>query len=189
MDVYRKIKPNTSDRKLVMMGRLFTGLIVIIGILWIPLIRHMSSQIYQYLQSVQAYISPPITAVFLMGITWKATTGKAAIITLVTGGVIGLGRFVLDLVSKSNDIGVFQFIVEIPFLNFCVYMFVVCIILLVIISKITTNPQSKLDQISSITIGKGVFSFKGESNRWNLVNIIFSLAVALTVILLWSHFS
>ena len=108
------------------MGRVSVALIIIVSIIWIPFIRHMSNQIYQYLQSVQAYISAPISAVFLLGILWKTTTYKAAFITLISGGIIGAVRFVLDVIVKSNNIklGWFQWFVDIPFLNFCIWMFV-----------------------------------------------------------------
>ena len=67
MDIYKKLKPNASEKKLVVVGRIATGIIVISGILWIPLMKVVSSGgLYQYLQSVQAYIAPPIAAVFFL---------------------------------------------------------------------------------------------------------------------------
>ena len=156
MDIYRKIKPGADDKTLVLAGRLFTALIVMIGILWIPLIRHMSNQIYQYLQAVQAYISPPITAVFLVGILWKRTTGKAAILTLIAGGFIGALRFILDLISRSKDIGILQELVEIPFLYFSIYLFILCVFMLICFSWFTTTPQNKLSEISKIIISSSI---------------------------------
>ena len=60
MDVYRRIKPETPDKQLVTVGRIATVIVVILGILWIPLMKYISGTLYQYLQSVQSYIAPPI---------------------------------------------------------------------------------------------------------------------------------
>lgn len=189
MDIFRKLRPDAGERTLVNTGRLFTGLIVVIGILWIPLIRHMSDQIYQYLQSVQAYISPPITAVFLVGMLWKRTTGKAAFITLITGGIMGASRFILDIVSKNHDLGSIQWIVEIPFLNFCVIMFIICVAILIAVSFFSTNPAAKLAEINSLTSSSSAFSLRKRQRTWYYVNVAFSILVGLTVIGLWKHFS
>ncbi|MDW7682191.1 MAG: sodium:solute symporter, partial [bacterium] len=75
MDFYREFRPNSSEKELVLVGRLATTVLVILGIMWVPFIKYISSQIYIYLQSVQAYISPPIAAVFILGILWKRVNG------------------------------------------------------------------------------------------------------------------
>src|SRR5499427_2827194 len=68
LDFYKKINPNASERQLVNFGRVATGAMVLLGLLWVPFIHYISSQLYIYLQSVQAYISPPIAACFVLGI-------------------------------------------------------------------------------------------------------------------------
>ncbi len=171
-----------------MVGRIFTGVVVIIGVFWIPVIRHMSNQIYQYLQAVQAYISPPVTAVFLVGMFWKKATGKAAIITLIAGGIIGAARLLMDILSSSHDIGIFGLFVEIPFLMYCIYAFVFCCLLLVAVSVFTSEKPEKMLQIESIVISKD--SLKTTKLSTALVlNIIFSVFVAITAMVLWSYFS
>ena len=86
------------------MGRLITGVVVLVSILWIPMIRYLSGEVYQYLQSVQAYIGAPITATFVLGILWKGGTSRAAISTLVVGGLAGAGRFALDILYKAYGV-------------------------------------------------------------------------------------
>lgn len=50
---------------------------VLIGILWIPIIKNMQgAQLYIYIQSVAAYLSPPIAAVYLLAILWKRSNEK-----------------------------------------------------------------------------------------------------------------
>ena len=93
---------------------------VVLSILWIPAIPRMSNQLYQYLQSIQAEVASPITAVFLVGILWRGATARAAITTLVGGGVIGMARFLLDIAHNALkwDLGGLNRIVEFSFLNF-----------------------------------------------------------------------
>ena len=70
---------------------------VVLGLLWVPFIHLISSQLYIYLQSVQAYISPPIAACFVFGILWTRLNGTGAISSLMTGFVLGAYRFIAEL--------------------------------------------------------------------------------------------
>ena len=67
LDFYKKIKPDATERQLVGFGRVMTGVMVVLGLAWVPFIHLISSQLYIYLQSVQGYISPPIAACFILG--------------------------------------------------------------------------------------------------------------------------
>jgi solute:Na+ symporter, SSS family len=89
--------PGGVRTHLVFVGRMVTRADGRPGILWVPFIPYLSSQVYIYLQSVQAYISPPIAAVFLLGVFWPRANRAGAIASLVTGGVIGATRFVLEV--------------------------------------------------------------------------------------------
>ena len=86
MDIYKKLHPEATEKRLVFVGRLITGVVVVVGILWIPMIRYLSGEVYQYMQSVQAYIGAPITATFLLGILWKGGTARGR------HGYFGCGR-------------------------------------------------------------------------------------------------
>ena len=79
------------------MGRIVTVVMVVLGMLWVPFIKYLSSEVYIYLQSVQAYISPPIAAVFLFGVFWPRANRYGAIAALVVGAVLGAARFILEL--------------------------------------------------------------------------------------------
>ena len=80
MDVCKKLRPQASERQLVNIGRWSTIGIVVISIFWIPFIKNLNTEVYQYLQSVQAYIGAPITATFVKGILWRGAVhhGRAA---------------------------------------------------------------------------------------------------------------
>src|SRR5262249_41455876 len=96
-DVYKKVRPNASEERLVQIGRASTVILVGLGLVWIPFMKYISPQIFIYLQSVQAYIAPPIAACFLFGVLSKRLTGRAAVATLLAGFVVGALRFGLEL--------------------------------------------------------------------------------------------
>src|SRR5690348_10395082 len=102
LDFYRKIAPHATERQLVNFGRAATGVLVLLGIAWVPFIRLISSQLFIYLQAVQAYISPPIAVCFIFGILWTRVNGAGALTALLSGFVFGALRFILEVVDKSR---------------------------------------------------------------------------------------
>src|SRR5260370_8315775 len=98
-DVYRKLRPDASEQRLVAVGRATTGILVVLGLLWIPFMKYISPQLYIYLQSVQAYIAPPIAACFLLGIMSPRLNGTGAVAALGTGFVFGAGGLGLHLAT------------------------------------------------------------------------------------------
>jgi len=187
MDIYKKIRPNSTEKQLVFAGRFFTLVIVIIGILWIPMIRHISNQIYQYLQAVQSYISPPIAAVFIIGILWKKASSKAAITTLVSGGILGACRFIIDVLYKSGEFH-WQFlnqVANIAFLNFCIILFVICVLIMVLISLKGNEKINKQQVDLTVKFGKS----HDIDPVWRIVNISASILIGIVIISLWVHFS
>src|SRR5438045_2295605 len=97
LDFYKRLRPQASESQLVNFGRAATALMVGLGILWVPFIRLLSSQLYIYLQSVQAYVSPPIAVCFIFGILSTRPTGAGAIVSLLAGFVLGTIRFVFEV--------------------------------------------------------------------------------------------
>ena len=77
-DIYKKLVPDASEKQLILAGQIATGFLVILGLMWIPVLNLMTGPLYQYLQSVQAYISPPIVAIFLLGIFFKRLNNRGA---------------------------------------------------------------------------------------------------------------
>src|SRR3954467_7189352 len=103
LDFYKKLKPDASEKQLVNFGRIATGFMVVLGLLWVPFIHLISSQLYIYLQSVQAYISPPIASCFVLGILWTRLNAQGAISSLLTGFCLGALRFILELRAKAGS--------------------------------------------------------------------------------------
>ncbi|MGB1552535.1 MAG: sodium:solute symporter family transporter, partial [Schleiferiaceae bacterium] len=77
-DVYKKYRPQANDKELVRAGRISTIVLVALGIAWIPMMQMIEGGLFQKLQSIQAYISPPIAAAFLLGIFFKKINSAGA---------------------------------------------------------------------------------------------------------------
>jgi solute:Na+ symporter, SSS family len=100
-DLYRRFRPETSDRKLVHIGRFATIVGMVAAIIWSPIIGRFNS-IYGAIASMICYIAPPITAVFMVGIFWKRATARAGAVTLWSGFAMGVIIFVLDLCKAQT---------------------------------------------------------------------------------------
>jgi SSS family solute:Na+ symporter len=125
----------------VLVGQIATVVLVGFGLLWIPMMQLISGQIYQYLQSVQAYISPPIAAAFLIGV-WQRVNTQGAIAAFAVGFVLGIGRLVAEL-NKDALSGFLYWYSDINFLYFAFFLFVVCSVVLVLVSFVTPEPSAR----------------------------------------------
>src|SRR5690606_11350578 len=105
VDIYERLRPGRSERHLVNIGRIATGVVVGLGLLWIPVMSAVSELgLYHYLQSVQSYLAPPITAVFLLGIFWRRINARGAMAGLVVGFVLGMGKLVLQAIYGADKL-------------------------------------------------------------------------------------
>ncbi|MCU0357821.1 MAG: sodium transporter, partial [Cyclobacteriaceae bacterium] len=187
MDIYKKIKPETSDKDLVTIGRIATSVVVVLGILWIPVMSGISGVLYQYLQSVQSYLSPPIASVFLLGIFFKRINAKGAMTALVGGAAIGALRIFLELNKSSLSGFLFEF-ANINFLYFCIWSFLFCVVILVVVSLMTEKPSP--EQINGLTYATTVKEDRERSRAsWNKMDVIHSVIVLLIVITVFLYFS
>jgi SSS family solute:Na+ symporter len=191
-DVYRKLRPNASERRLVAVGRVATGLLVVLGLLWIPFMKYISPHLYIYLQSVQAYIAPPIAACFLLGVLMPRLNGAGAIVALVVGFILGALRLALELINGPNRTGlahgtIWAWIAEINFLHYAVLLFVISTILLVGVSMVTAVPTPK--QVDGLTVqGVHAPALEPRAGRRGL-NVAISAALAALLGVLWIVFA
>src|SRR4030042_10624 len=91
------MRPNQSGRHYVMIGRMATATVVILGIVWIPVMLGLGKVLYEYLQAVQGLLAPAIASVFLLGVFWKRTTAKGAFWGMIIGFVLGIFRLILNI--------------------------------------------------------------------------------------------
>lgn len=177
VDIYKKLKPDAPEQKLVNIGRVATGIVVLLGIAWIPIMQNISSTLYEYLQSVQAYIAPPIAAVFLLGIFFKRINSKGAMATLVGGLIVAILRLSLEIGKNSLDPGsIWYTFGTTNFLTFAAWFFLFCVIVCVVVSMLTKPPAPQ--QIEGLTYGT-LSAEQKLANRatYNWLDIVLSLAV------------
>lgn len=155
-DFYKVKNPNANERKLVLVGRLTTTAVVVVAILIIPMVKLISSQVYLFLQNVQAFVAPPITAVFLTGFLFKKISSKGAFWSLIIGEIIGGTRLIAEVIRNSgvNDNIFINVYTQINFLHFAVALFVVCIVLTFILSYLFSD-QREAKSIYSSAIKNG----------------------------------
>jgi solute:Na+ symporter, SSS family len=205
LDFYKKVRPQASEAQLVNFGRVATGAMVLLGLLWVPFIHLISSQLYIYLQSVQAYISPPIAVCFILGILWPRLNGRGAIASLLSGFVLGTVRFVFEIIDRGQGGRYYaaswiRWIIDMNFLHYAVFMFVICAAVLVAVSYTAPAPdRRRLAGLTFATVygavdaqpvkpGGAEFHPAAETATEHRVNLGFSFLLLATVIGLWIYF-
>lgn len=189
VDIYKKLRPDTPEVKLLQVGRIATGIVVILGIAWIPIMQNISGVLYEYLQSVQSYIAPPIAAVFLLGIFYKRINSYGAMATLVLGLLLVFVRLGLELSAGSLDPnGLLYAFGKVNFLTFSSWFFLFSVALCLVVSLLTPAPSA--DQIKGLTFGT-LSEEQKAANRssYNIWDITFSVIVVAIVIYIMTTFT
>ncbi len=187
MDIYQKLRPDASERTLVFVGRVATAVLVITGVAWIPVLRLLSGELYHYLQSVQAYIAPPIAAVFFLGLFSKRINAFGALVTLVGGFLLGMGRLIAEINKEALSGWLYTF-ADINFLHFAIFLFLFCVFLLFVASAVTPPPPE--ESIRGLTYATTVSADKAKSRAtWNRTDVVLSLIVVAVVVLVLAYFS
>ena len=184
-DIYKKLHPDVTEKRLVLVGRIATVFLVVFGLLWIPMMKLISGQIYQYLQSVQAYISPPIAAIFLIGVLSKRVNSQGAIAALITGFVLGIARLILELAKDSLG-GFFYEYATINFLHFAFLLFLVCSLVLVVVSYFTSQPSPQ--KVEGLTIQTTSKEIDVKDKSWRPRDLILSVILILIIGVIWIYF-
>jgi solute:Na+ symporter, SSS family len=191
-DIYKKLRPQASERQLVLVGQSATAVMVVLGLAWIPLMSRVSPQIYSYLQSVQAYIAPPITAVFFLGLLWKRINRHGAIVSLVAGFILGMGRLGLELTKDSYvEETMLHRLATINFLHVAIGLLGICTALLVIVSLLTPpEDEKKLAGLTVSTVPPADrIELSPEMRREHQINIGLTIVLVGFVAAIWTYFS
>ena len=195
IDIYKKLRPKKSENELINIGKIATGIIVVLGIIWIPIMEKIGGGVmYQYLQNVQSYIAPPVTAVFLLGILWKRVNSTAAITTLFFGLillVLRLGTEIYFQPEIASGLIVPGFLFAFAKVNFSVmaiYMFFFSVILCVSVSLMTAEPN--YETIKGLSFGTLTRENKEDfKNSYSNADIGLSILLVLMVISILVYFS
>lgn len=189
LDIYKKLKPNKPEEKLVRTGQIATMAVVVLGILWIPVITNISDGLYEYLQKVQSYLAPPIAAVFLLGIFYKRVNARGAFATLMGGFLLGFTKLFLEIFKDNFDQGsiIYNF-ANINFLVFGMYFFLICLLIGIVASFTSDEPSQA--QIAGLTFGSVTEEQKAENqNSYNMVDIISTVAILAVIVWIMYTFS
>jgi len=195
MDLYQKLRPNSSQHELVWMGRVATAVMVLVALLWIPVIEGARG-LYEYLQSVQGYLAPPIFTVFFFGIFNKRLNAKGCIWALVVGFLLGTFRLLVDtpvalhLAGFENGYaqGSFLWIVNnIYFQYYSLLVFVVSVVVMIVVSYMTAAPAE--ERLTGLTFATVTAEHRAESrSTWTRRDVMLSGAVLLLILAVYLYF-
>jgi SSS family solute:Na+ symporter len=181
IDFWKRLKPETSEKSLVRIGQTATVVIVILGILWIPIMRSVGNVLYNYLQDVQSVLAPGIAAAFLLGVTWKRASAKGGMWGLLSGIIIGLTRLGAKVYySNATDAADSWFkavFYDFNWLFFCGVMLIVCCLIVIFVSLITEAPDEK--KIQGLVFGTSTpeqrAATRASWNHWDVIHTVIIL--------------
>jgi SSS family solute:Na+ symporter len=196
IDLYGKVNPNASQHQLVWMGRVATTVMVVLGLAWVPVIAEARG-LYEYLQSVQSYLAPPIFVVFFGGVFFKRLNAAGCFAALISGFGLGLWRLAIDTPIKLGWEGyadgyaegsINYIITNMYFQYFSLVIFIVSLVVMVLVSMVTSAPDYK--RISGLTYG----ALTDEDRRatresWGAVDCFLSVLVMVLIIAAYIYFS
>lgn len=190
IDFYKNYHPTASEHRLVWIGRVATVTVVLLGLIWIPIMKTLGSVLYEYLQKVQSLIAPAIAAVFLMGVFNRKITPKGGQWGLLIGFLIGmfrLGLMIFDPGTHYNDAtqklitdpalryGLFK-ILDLNWIHFCIILFFLTMAIMAVISMFTKRAGE--EQLKGLTYFSQTPEQKAETkNSWSKWDVLTSLVV------------
>lgn len=200
IDFYKKYKPEAPEKQLLTVGRIATVVVVILGILWIPIMRSIGDVLYTYLQDVQSVLAPGIAAAFLLGVLSKKPTPQGGMWGMIVGFVIGIFRLGAKVVytqaagaagytdvrawAAANGVDNFFYnlFYDVNWLFFSGGMLVVSILVIMIVSRFTTPAPA--EQLVGLTFGSATEEQKAVTraswDKWDIIHtgIILTITMA-----------
>lgn len=200
IDFYKIKRPDASEHQLVLFGRIATISVVILGLVWIPIMKSLGSVLYEYLQNVQSLIAPAIAAVFLLGVFNRKITPKAGEWGLLIGSLIGLFRLCLMVFDPGTSFDAAQRMVTNPalrsglftilninWIHFCIFLFFFTMAIMVVISMFT--PRAGEQQLQGITyFSQSPEQVKETRDSWSMIDVITSLIVVAVCVIFYIYF-
>lgn len=191
-DFYKVNNPHATERKLVLVGRLATTIIVVVAILTVPFVKLISSQVYLFLQNMQAFVAPPITAIFISGFIFNGINARGAFAALIIGEFLGILRLIAEVIRNSGITNnpIINFYTQINFLHFAVILFILSLISVYVLSFVYSGSnirksenQPGIKDVIFDLIGQ----FPGLKKFGELkLNLILSVVIVIIVVGVWS---
>ena len=190
MDVYKKLAPNASEKRVVWVGRVATCVMVVLGLLWIPTIALMKGSLYNYLQSVQSYMAPPIFAVFFIGVFSRRVNAQGCITALIVGFILGMTRLGCEILNELMPFAEGSFVhwfATTSYTFMCVYLTVLCVLLLFVVSYMTPKPSEA--HLQGLTYSTATAEQKAVTRAsWNWVDVLATVGLAVIIICIYLYF-
>jgi solute:Na+ symporter, SSS family len=193
VDIYQKWRPKATQSEIVRMGRIATTIMVLIAIAWIPVVKGAEG-LYNYLQSIQGYLAPPIFVVFFFGVFWKRLNAHGCFWAMVVGFLVGVFRMLVDTpVTMSNGSfkyaeGSFLWIVNnINFQYFSILITIIAASVMVVVSYMTQAPD--YGSIRNLSFGTTTHEHRSESSAsWDWREVASSLFVLAVIVAGYVYF-
>ena len=195
MDFYSRLHRSVSQERLVWIGRVATGVMVLIGLIWVPVIKE-SRGLYDYLQGVQAYLAPPIFVVFFFGVFNKRLNGPGCLATLLVGFALGLFRLAVDTpvalgwagLEHGYAEGSLLWIINNMFFQYySLLIFLICVVVMFVVSYLTPPPEEK--KIAGLTYGTISSAQRAESRAsWGWGDVATSALVLALILTAYLYF-
>ncbi|CAN0350995.1 unnamed protein product [Lampetra planeri] len=106
LDIYRHARgaSRVSSRELMIVGRLWVVVMMAVSVAWVPVVVSMQGgQMFLYIQEMAGYLTPPVAAIFLLGVFWKRCNEKGAFCGGLVGSTLGFARLLLAFVYPPPD--------------------------------------------------------------------------------------
>jgi SSS family solute:Na+ symporter len=193
VDIYEKLRPKASQHEIVRMGRIATGVMVAIAMAWIPVVKGAHG-LYNYLQSVQGYLAPPIFVVFFFGVFWKRLNATGCLWAMIIGFVVGVFRMAVDTPCTLDSSfhyseGSFFWIVSnINFQYFSILITIISAMVMIVFSYLTPAPDEA--QIKNLTFATVTAEDRVSSRAsWGAREVLASCTVMAFIIFAYLYFT
>jgi SSS family solute:Na+ symporter len=196
IDFYRTFRPSASQAQLVWVGRVATATMVLIALVWIPVIQGARG-LYEYLQGIQAYLAPPIAAVFFFGVFMRRLTAAGCLAALLAGFALGMLRLIVDTpvtlglagYEAGYTPGSWLWVLNnIYFQYYGLLIFLVSVAVLIVVSYSTSAPSARL--LTGLTYETVTAEQRRESRRsWNQWDVINSAVVLVLIAAAYVYFN
>lgn len=205
IDFYQRFRPESPQKELVKVGRIATIVIVVLGILWIPVMKSIGSVLYNYLQDVQSVLAPGIAAAFLLGVTWKRASALGGMWGLLSGLFIGLTRLGAKVyytttatsagfenvkewaVTTNSATWFYNLFFDVNWLFFSGGMLLVCMSVIAVVSMFTDAPSE--EKIRGLVFGTSTKEQIAETRAsWNVWDVVSTLAILIITAAFYIYF-
>ncbi|WP_312824213.1 sodium:solute symporter [Epilithonimonas sp.] len=189
-DFYKPMYKDKSEATYVNVGRIATMVVVVLGIVWIPVMKSLGS-LYDYLQGIQSLLAPAMVAVFALGIFSKKISPKSGEVGMIVGFILGMIRLLTNIFTNSGKnvmTGTFwestTWFWQTNWLIFEIWLLVFIIVLMIVVSMFTPKPTAQ--QIDAITFTSDYKELIRKS--WNVWDVVASLGVVVLCGLFYWYF-